>query len=362
MKYYLIAGERSGDLHASNLMKALKKQDSEAEFRFWGGDYMQAVGGNLVVHYRQLAFMGFLEVLLNLFTISKFITQCKKDIAAHQPDVLILVDYGGFNLKIAKYAKSIGLKVVYYISPKVWAWNQKRAYKIKDRVDKMLCILPFEVEFYKKFNWEVEYVGNPVVEAVKAHQKSEDFFSVNNLEASNGVIAILPGSRKQEVARILPILMPVIANFPNHHFVVAGVDNLPVEMYAAVTKLPNASLLVDKTYDVLAHAKAAIVCSGTATLETALFKVPQVIVYKAGAVSYHIAKAMIKVDYIGLANLIVGEEVVKELIQGDCTTENITQEVEYIIKNGTDYKELDEAIGDKVASAEAARSIIESYK
>jgi len=361
MKYYLIAGERSGDLHASNLMKALKAQDAQAEFRFWGGNYMQSVGGKMVVHYRQLAFMGFLEVLLNLFTISKFIKQCKKDVFNYQPDVLILVDYGGFNLKIANYAKQKGFKVVYYISPKVWAWNQKRAYKIKDRVDKMLCILPFEVEFYKKFDWEVEYVGNPVVEAVQAHQTSANFFNENNLEPSKGIIAILPGSRKQEVARILPTLIPVIANFSTQHFVVAGVDNLPPEMYEAVTQLPNASLLVDKTYDVLANAKAAIVCSGTATLETALFNVPQVIVYKAGSVSYHIAKAMIKVDYIGLANLIVGEEVVKELIQGDCTTENITQEVHHILKNGTDYKGLNEAIGNKVASKEAAKSIVNSY-
>ncbi len=361
MKYYLIAGERSGDLHASNLMKALKEQDSNAEFRFWGGDYMQAVGGEMVVHYKQLAFMGFLEVLLNLFTISKFISQCKKDILVYQPNVLVLVDYGGFNLKIAKYAKGIGLKVVYYISPKAWAWNQKRAYKIKDRVDKMLCILPFEVEFYKKFDWEVEYVGNPVVEAVKAHQKDELFFNENELDETKGIIAILPGSRKQEVARILPALIPVIKNFPDRHFIVAGVDNLPSELYNSVTDLHNASLLVDKTYDVLAHAKAAIVCSGTATLETALFNVPQVIVYKAGSISYNIAKAMIKVNYIGLANLIVNEEVVKELIQGDCTTENISNEVQNILDNGTDYKQLNEAIGDKVASVEAAKSIIRSY-
>jgi len=361
MKYYIIAGERSGDLHASNLMKALKTQDAYAEFRFWGGDYMQAVGGKMVVHYRKLAFMGFLEVFLNLFTISKFIRQCKKDIADHQPDVLILVDYGGFNLKIAKYAKSIGLKVVYYISPKVWAWNQKRAYKIKDRVDKMLCILPFEVDFYKKFDWEVAYVGSPVLEAVKAYKKDNLFWGANNLDKTSGIIAILPGSRKQEVTRILPTLISVINNFSNEHFVVAGVDNLPKELYNSITNLKNATLIIDKTYDVLAHAKAAIVCSGTATLETALFNVPQVIVYKAGFVSYRIAKAMIKVKYIGLANLIVNEEVVKELIQGDCTTVNITKEVQHILAEGSDYKQLNEAIGDKVASVEAARSIIGSF-
>ncbi len=358
MKYYLIAGERSGDLHASNLMKALKAKDEQAEFRFWGGDYMHAVGGTQVVHYNQLAFMGFMEVVQNLFTIARFIKQCKNDIQNWQPDVLILVDYAGFNLKIADFAKKGGFRVVYYISPKVWAWNQNRAYKIKNRVDKMLCILPFEVAFYKKFDWDVEYVGNPVVEAVKAHKKDNTFFTTNNLNEEKGIIAILPGSRKQEVTRILPTLIPVIKNFSDQYFIIAGVDNLPSELYHAVTDLPNASLLVDKTYDVLANAKAAIVCSGTATLETAIFNVPQVIVYKAGAISYYIAKWLIKVKYIGLANLIVNEELVKELIQGDCTTKNITAELQHILTHGTDYKELNKAIGNLIASEEAAKRIL----
>ncbi len=356
MKYYLIAGERSGDLHASNLMKALNTQDSNAEFRFFGGDYMQAVGGEMVVHYKQLAFMGFIEVVLNLLTISKFIKQCKKDIKQWQPDVVILVDYGGFNLKIAAFAKKAGFKIVYYISPKVWAWNQKRAYKIKDRVDKMLCILPFEVDFYKKFGWQVEYVGNPVVEAVKAHKINQHFIAENNLE--NEFIAILPGSRKQELNKILPTIASVIEQFPHKQFVVAGVNNLPIDMYDNIAKFSNVKLVFDQTYDLLAHAKAAIVCSGTATLETALFKTSQVVIYKTSPISYAIGNRVVKVKYMSLVNLIVNEEIVPELLQHECTTERITVELNKILLNGIDYKSLTDIIGSKVASEEAAQSIV----
>ncbi len=359
MKYYLIAGERSGDLHASNLMKALKVKAPEANFRFWGGNYMQMVGGEMVVHYKQLAFMGFIEVLLNLFTISKFITQCKKDINQWQPDVLILVDYGGFNLKIAKYAKQIGLKVVYYISPKIWAWNQNRAYKIKARVDKMLCILPFEVDFYKKFNWKVEYVGNPVVEAVQAHKVNQKFLTDNNLAKNKDIIAILPGSRKQELVKILPTIAKVINQFPTHQFVVAGVNNLPAKMYEPIVKYKNVTLIFEQTYDLLHFAKAAIVCSGTATLETALFNTPQVVIYKTSAISYSIGKRVVKVKYMSLVNLITNEEIVPELLQHDCTTEKITARLHNLLANGINYKTLANIIGNKVASKEAARSIID---
>lgn len=362
MKYYLISGERSGDLHASNLMKALKIKDPAAEFRFFGGDYMQAVGGELVVHYRDLAFMGFLEVIANLRTVSKYIQQCKKDIDAWKPDALILVDYGGFNLKIAEHAKKVGHKVIYYISPKVWAWNQNRAYKIKERVDKMLCILPFEVDFYKKFDWEVEYVGSPVMDAVKNHEVNKNFYTDNHLDSEKEIIAILPGSRKQEVSKILPVLAEVAKQYKDYQVVVAGVNNLSQELYEPITGLGHVSLVFDQTYDLLANSKAAIVCSGTATLETALFNVPQVIVYKTSGFSYRIAKTVIKVPYIGLANLIVNEEVVKELVQSACTVENITSEVNHLLKNGTDYKELNAAIGNKVASEEAAKSIILELK
>ncbi|MCB0497797.1 MAG: lipid-A-disaccharide synthase [Cyclobacteriaceae bacterium] len=358
MKYYLIAGERSGDLHASNLMKALKQQDATAEFRFFGGDYMQAVGGELVVHYKDLAFMGFWEVIVNLRTISKYIKQCKKDIDTWQPDALILVDYGGFNLKIAEHAKKVGHKVIYYISPKVWAWNQKRANKIKERVDKMLCILPFEVDFYKKFDWDVEYVGSPVLDAVKSHKANQNFYQDNHLDSAKEIIAILPGSRKQEVSRILPVLAKVAQHYTDYQVIVAGVNNLPKEIYESITGLSHVSLVFDQTYDLLANSKAAIVCSGTATLETALFNVPQVIVYKTSGFSYRIAITVIRVPYIGLANLIVGEELVKELVQENCSVENITDEVNHLLANGTDYKELAKAIGDKVASKEAARAVV----
>jgi lipid-A-disaccharide synthase len=356
MKYYLIAGERSGDLHASNLMKALKMQDNNAEFRFFGGDYMQAVGGEMVVHYKQLAFMGFIEVVLNLLTISKFIKQCKKDIAYWKPNVLILVDYGGFNLKIADFAKKEGFKVVYYISPKVWAWNQKRAYKIKARVNKMLCILPFEVDFYEKFDWEVEYVGNPVVEAVKNHPINKQFLEDNKL--SDNIIAVLPGSRKQELVKILPTITSVIKMFPDRQFVVAGVNNLPNELYNPIAKLANVTLVFEQTYDLLSYAKAAIVCSGTATLETALFNTPQVVIYKTSPISYAIGSRVVKVKYMSLVNLIVNEEIVPELLQHECTTEKVTSSLQHLLINGIDYKSLTDIIGNKVASEEAAKSIV----
>ena len=362
MKYYLIAGERSGDLHASNLMKALKAQDKGAEFRFFGGDYMQAVGGKLVVHYKELAFMGFIEVILNFFTISKFISLCKKDIDQWQPDVIILVDYGGFNLKIAQTAKKKGYNVVYYISPKVWAWNQKRALKIKSRVDKMLCILPFEVDFYKKYNWDVEYVGNPVVEAVDSHKVNEHFFAENNLDTSNEIIAVLPGSRKQELVKILPTIASVIEKFPTHKFIVAGVNNLPIEMYEPISKYDNVSLVFEQTYDLLSYSKAAIVCSGTATLETALFNTPQVVIYKTSPLSYAIGKRVVKVKYMSLVNLIVNEEIVTELLQHECTTENTSKALNHILENGTDYKTLTNIIGPKIASQAAAKSIVTTYK
>ena len=359
MKYYLIAGERSGDLHASNLMKALKKQDSQADFRFFGGDYMQSVGGEMIVHYQKLAFMGFIEVVLNLFTISKFIKQCKNDIKLWQPDVLILVDYGGFNLKIADFAKKAGFKVVFYISPKVWAWNQNRAYKIKARVDKMLCILPFEVDFYKKFDWEVEYVGNPVIEAVQSHQLNKAFLTENKLENTDEIVAILPGSRKQELTKILPTIATVIAQFPQQKFVVAGVNNLPIGLYEPISNYKNVTLVFEQTYDLLSFAKTAIVCSGTATLETALFNTPQVVIYKTSPISYAIGSRVVKVNYMSLVNLIVNEEIVPELLQHECSTERISAELKNLLQNGMDYKSLTSILGDKVASEEAALRIVE---
>jgi lipid-A-disaccharide synthase len=360
MKYYLIAGERSGDLHASNLMKALLNEDNQAEFRYFGGDYMGAVAETMVVHNRELAFMGFWEVITNLNTIAKFIKLCKKDIEEYHPDAIILVDYAGFNLKIAKYAKKKGFKVLFYISPKIWAWNQKRALKIKARVDHMFSILPFEVEFYKKYDWhEVTYVGNPVVEAVNQHKVNNNFLAAHKLAATKKIIAVLPGSRKQELSHILPSIRDAIVDNPQYHFCIAAIKSLPADLYKMVNDLENTTLIFDETYDLLAHAHAAIITSGTATLETALWNVPQVVVYRANWVSYHIAKAMVMVDFISLVNLIMGKEVIKELIQDQCTAGNITHELEAIIKDGIDYSSLRQKLAGQIASEETAKLIIE---
>ena len=358
MKYYLIAGERSGDLHASNLMKGLLRKEPKASFRYFGGDYMQAVGGELVVHYRDMAFMGFWEVLKNLKVIKKLLKQCKQDIDNFQPHAIILVDYAGFNLKIAKYAKARGFKVFYYISPKVWAWNQKRALKIKNRVDFMLSILPFEVDFYKKYDWHnVAYVGNPVVEVIARHRVNPDFLVNHELSDRANLVAVLPGSRKQELQHILPTLTAVIKRYPQYHFCIAVVKNLPIEIYKSVANLDNVTLIVNDTYNLLANAVAAIVTSGTATLETALWDVPQIVVYRSSWFSYRVAKALVKVKFISLVNLILDKEVVTELIQDECTVNNISNELNLLLKQGTNYTMLREKLGDKVASDEAANQI-----
>jgi len=358
MKYYIIAGERSGDLHASNLMKALLREDNKAEFRYFGGDYMKAVAETLVVHIHELAFMGFWEVLTNLGTIKRLLKTCKEDIDKFKPDAIILVDYAGFNLKIAKYAKTKGYKVLYYISPKVWAWNQKRANKIKGRVDHMFAILPFEVDFYKKFNWSnVTYVGNPVAEAVEQHQVNGNFLKDYGIDTETKIIAVLPGSRKQELDHILPSIRQVIVDNPQHQFFIAAVNSLPVELYDSIKDLANTTLIFDDTYNLLAHAKAAIITSGTATLETALWNVPQVVVYKANWFSYNVAKSMVMVKYISLVNLIMGAEVIKELVQGDCTAEKISEELEALLKDGIDYSTLRQKLGANVASEETAKLI-----
>lgn len=360
MKYYLIAGERSGDLHASNLMKAILRKDATAEFRYFGGDYMEAVGGELVVHYSSMAFMGFLEVLKNLMTIRRYLKRCKSDIQAFQPDAIILVDYAGFNLRIAKFAKGVGIKVFYYISPKIWAWNQKRALKVKASVDYMFAILPFEVDFYRRFDFqEVSYVGNPVVEAVQHHVLNHQFLEKHSLtNVAKPLIAILPGSREQELKKILPSLIQVMKMNPENHYLVAGVRNLPESSYDGVKNLSNTTLIFDDTYNLLASSKAAIVTSGTATLETALWNVPQLVVYKSSWLSIFIARLVVKVDYISLVNLIMNQEVITELIQEKCTPQNISEELQKIIATPTDYTDLRERIGAKVASDETAKELI----
>lgn len=362
MKYYIIAGEASGDLHGANLMKELKNLDQSADFRFFGGDLMQAHGGTLVKHYSDMAFMGFLEVALNIRTILKNIKFCKQDVLAYQPDVLILVDFPGFNLKIAEFAKEQGLKVCYYISPKIWAWNQKRALKIKKVVDKMYCILPFEVEFYKKWGIEVEYVGNPLLDAIAAFNPDKNFLDKYNLH-NKEIIALLPGSRKQELNYLLPPMLDVADKLQEYQFVIAGAPSFDQEQYDKLIKGRNIPVIFSATYDLLQYAKAAIVTSGTATLETALFKVPQVVVYKGGKITIAIARALVKIRFISLVNLIMDKEIVKELIQEDCNAEKIKATIKPLLegekrdKMMLNYGTLANKMGEPGASERTANLI-----
>ncbi len=333
MKYYIIAGEASGDLHGSNLIKALQQKDANATIRCWGGDLMQQTGALLVKHYRNLAFMGFVEVIKNLRTIFKNLSFCKKDILQYNPDVLILIDYPGFNLRIAKWAHQQNIKVIYYISPQVWAWKASRVKNIKKYVDKMLVILPFEKAFYQKYNYPVDYVGHPLLDAIKAFNQTYTFQPLfENHKVGDNIIAILPGSRKQEIAKKLPVMLEATKSFSQCTFVLAQAPGLEDDFYADYIKdYPNVYSVKNSTYALLANARAAIVTSGTATLETALFNVPEVICYKGGAVSYAIAKRLVHIKYICLVNLIMDREVVKELIQQNVTAENITQELNLLL-------------------------------
>lgn len=333
MKYYIVAGERSGDLHASNLVKALKQRDPHATFRGFGGDYMQEQGVELAVHYRDLAFMGFAELLTNAFRIKRYIRQCVQDIAAFNPDVVILIDYGGFNLQIAKFGKKQRYKVFFYILPKYWAWWPSRALWLKPYVDKLFIILPFEKTFFKKFDWESYYVGNPVLDAVKAHVEDQNFLTRHALQ-DKSYVALLPGSRKQELLQIVPELEKVVQRMSHQHFCVAAVNNLDASLYGDLPYIPNVTMVFEDTYNLLLHARAAVVTSGTATLETALFRVPQVVVYKANALTYGFARSMIRVQFISLVNLIAGREVVKELIQSSMTAANLYTEVSRLVAEG----------------------------
>jgi lipid-A-disaccharide synthase len=365
MKYYLVAGEASGDLHGANLMKALKERDPQAEFRFFGGDLMLAEGGTLVKHFADMAYMGFFEVATNLNAILKNMKFCKEDIAAWQPDVLVLIDFPGFNLKIADFAKKRGLLVCYYISPKVWAWNQKRVLKIKKIVDHLFCILPFEVDFYKEWGMKVDYVGNPLLDAVAAFKPDEAFFEHHHLSPSKKIIALLPGSRKQEIIRLLLPMLSVTEKFPDYQFVIAGAPSFNKEYYDQFLDGKNVPVIFNATYDLLTHAEAAVVTSGTATLETALFNVPQVVVYKSHPVSITIGRMVIKIRFISLVNLIMDSLVVKELIQQDSSPENISAELENLLHNEAyrhkmlhNYDLLDERMGKPGASAKTAELII----
>lgn len=373
MKYYIIAGEASGDLHGSNLINEIKKLDPAANIRCWGGDLMQKAGGELVKHYRDLAFMGFAEVVSNLRTIFRNLKFCKQDIFQFKPDALILIDYPGFNLRIAKWAKSQGLKVIYYISPQVWAWKENRVPAMKQCIDKMLVILPFEKEYYKNnWNWEVEYVGHPLVEVVEKFKAENTGLTVGHwplaVEKKNDIIALLPGSRKQEIAKKLPAMLEVSKKFPDHQFIVAQAPSIEDSFYESHTsQFPNVSFVKNKTYQLLLEAKAALVTSGTATLETALFGVPEVVCYKGSPVSYQIAKRVIKVKFISLVNLIMDKLVVKELIQDEMNAENLATELNELLNNKkriallqNDYAELRNILHSKGdASARAAASLIQ---
>ncbi len=369
MKYYIIAGEASGDLHGSNLMKELKKKDPQAEFRFWGGDLMQQQGGTIVKHYRDLAFMGFSEVIMNLRTILNNIKICKKDIQEYKPDAVILVDYPGFNLRIAEFVKSLGIKVYYYISPQIWAWKTGRVHKIKKFVDKMFVILPFEKEFYAKYDFEVDFVGHPLLDAMKnlPEMNLEKFKSEHGLD-NRKVIAMLPGSRKQEIKKKLPIMLSVEKDFPEYQFVVAGAPSLDLEFYQEIAG-NDLKIVFGKTYDLLRISEAALVTSGTATLETALLNIPEVVCYKGSRISYEIGKRVVKyIKFISLVNLIMDREVVKELIQNELNSKNLKFELEKILTEPkrsqvlNDYKELREKLGGQGASERTAELIVEDLK
>lgn len=365
MKYYIIAGERSGDLHASNLLLALKDKDDNAQFRGMGGEYMEDAGCTLFAHYKEMALMGFVEVLMHFRRVFRYLSAVKQDMVAFQPDALILVDFAGFNMKMATFATQKGIKVHYYISPKFWAWNQNRAYRLKKNVDKLYTILPFEPEFFKKFDWEVDYVGNPLLDEINKFQPDKDFLSQHQL-GTRPLIALLPGSRKQEVNKMLHTMIGLKSSFDNVDWVIAGVRNLSADVYQ-MAEDAGIQVVYDKTYDILLHAKAAVVTSGTATLETALFNVPQVVVYKTSQISYAIGMQLIKVSFASLVNLIVDREVVKELIQGEYQSEFVEEELRGIFEEGPKrtkvlegYGELRGLLSNKKASQETARLIFDS--
>jgi len=368
MRFYIVSGEASGDLHGANLIKALKKEYANLTIRAWGGDLMQNEGAEIIKHYRNLAFMGFVEVVKNLKTIFNNLTFCKEDILKFKPDAIILIDYPGFNLRIAKFAKENGIKVIYYISPQIWAWKQSRVHQIKRDVGLMLCVLPFEEDFYKKFNYLVSFVGHPLLDAIEAYKtnqtQTEDQFFKENQLSFKPIIALLPGSRQQEIQVILSNMLTMVKYFPNYQFVVAGAPGINPEFYNQFIN-QDVKLLVGQTYRLLQYAQAALVTSGTATLETALFEVPQIVCYKGSTLSYYIAKRLIKVKYISLVNLIMDKQIVTELIQHDLNEQNLRNNLENILINNSSkaniiasYKELKQKLGGIGASERAAKKIV----
>ncbi|WP_289645034.1 lipid-A-disaccharide synthase [Maribacter aestuarii] len=368
MKYYIIAGEASGDLHGSNLIKALLRVDQKAEIRCWGGDLMKEAGGDLAKHYKEMAFMGFIEVVLNLNAIFKNIGYCKEDISNFKPDVIVFIDYSGFNLRIAKWAKEKGFTTNYYISPQIWASRESRIEKIKRDIDAMYVILPFEKEFYeKKHGYPVHFVGHPLLDAISNRPPLDerDFRNANQLDSGKPIIALLPGSRKQEIQKMLSIMISITPDFEDYEFVIAGAPSLDNDFYEPFLKGKNVKYVQSKTYDLLSIATGALVTSGTATLETALYKVPQVVCYKANWISYQIAKRIITLEFISLVNLILKKEVVKELIQDDLTKEKLTKELQLVLSSKQrnlilkSYEELTDKLGGSGASEKAAKLIFQ---
>ncbi len=372
MRYFIIAGEQSGDLHGSNLIKELFKADKDAAITCWGGDLMEAAGARLLVHYRKLAFMGFTAVIKNLGAISKNLNLCKEQIAEYKPDVIIFIDYPGFNLRIAEYAKKKGYKTFYYISPKLWAWNERRVGKIKKYIDRMFIIFPFEVDFYKKHRITVEYYGNPLIDEIEKTRTSfppkEKMYEYLGIEEKK-IIAFLAGSRRHEIEYVLPQMLKIIHRFPDYQFILAGVKNIPDEFYKKVIGNEPVKVIKEKTYEILYSAEAALVTSGTATLEAALHNTPQVVCYKGDFFSMLIAWAVVKVKYISLVNLIMGCEVVKELVQYDLTENALLEELTAILPGGSkreklllDYELLKKKLGSSGASGRIAREMVAELK
>jgi len=370
LRLYIIAGERSGDLHGSNLVKALKARNPSLTIRGFGGDEMKQAGMDIFVHYEQLAFMGFVALIKNAFKIVKYIRLCKNDILQFRPDAIILIDYGGFNRRIAKFGKDNNIRVFYYIPPKVWAWYQSRAFELKRNVDRLFVILPFEKKFFKeKCNWDVDYVGNPVLDAIKSFKANPEFLAKNGIDQSKKLIALLPGSRKMELKKMVPLMVEVVKKNPNHQFVVAAVNNLDPELYVGLKNIQNVKFVYDSSYDLLTVANAAIVTSGTATLETGIFNVPQVVVYKMGAVEYQLVSRLVKVEFISLVNLIAGKGVIKELIQDEAQPDKVNDELTLLLTEGpyrttmlAEYDSIFKVLDTGSASENTAKLMLEALK
>jgi lipid-A-disaccharide synthase len=368
LRLYIIAGERSGDLHGSNLVKSLNKANSSLELRGFGGDEMKRAGVEIFVHYEQLAFMGFIALLTNVFKIFKYLRLCKDDIAQFKPDAIILIDYGGFNRRIAEFGRKNHIKVFYYIPPKVWAWYQSRAFELKRNVDRLFVILPFEKRFFKeKCNWDVDYVGNPVLDAIKSFKSDPDFLRKNEIDRSKKIVALLPGSRKMELKKMVPLMAEVVKQNPSAQFVVAAVKNLDEQLYAEIKGLENVKFVYEASYDLLSVASAAIVTSGTATLETAIFKVPQVVVYKMGGVEFQIVSRLVEVEFISLVNLIADKEVIKEMIQEEAQPEKVNAELKLLLTEGgyrskmiVEYDSIFKTLDTGSASENTARLMLEA--